>query len=197
MPRPDPLASYSRIGATAAGGLALESASRAQAQADWLPAPSAPTRRPAPQWRNRELAQRRPRPSPWLSSRAKWYCSTSGSLPATTAPTRYPHWWTSITEYRSKGLVLIGIHTPEFPPYAGEHDRGNVARALRASTRSSTPTPRTTISRTWNLYGIRFWPSFVLIDKRGAIRYEGAGEFHLNDRTYEVWDRRIRELLAE
>ena len=34
--------------------------------------------------------------------------------------------------YRDKGLVVIGIHTPEFPPYAGEHDKANVARALRA-----------------------------------------------------------------
>src|SRR6266542_62263 len=32
--------------------------------------------------------------------------------------------------YRSRGLTIIGIHTPEFPPYAGEHDKSNVARAL-------------------------------------------------------------------
>ena len=51
--------------------------------------------------------------------------------------------------------------------------------------------------RTWDLYGIRFWPSFVLIDKRGDIRYEGAGEFHLNDRNYRLWQHRIEELLAE
>jgi len=29
------------------------------------------------------------------------------------------------------------------------------------------------------------------------IRYEGYGEFHLNDGTYALWDRRIRELLEE
>jgi thiol-disulfide isomerase/thioredoxin len=32
--------------------------------------------------------------------------------------------------YRSQGLTLVGIHTPEFPPYAGEHDKANVASAL-------------------------------------------------------------------
>ncbi|HEX4574976.1 MAG TPA: redoxin domain-containing protein, partial [Gemmatimonadales bacterium] len=32
--------------------------------------------------------------------------------------------------YRDRGLTIIGIHTPEFPPYAGEHDKGNLARAL-------------------------------------------------------------------
>lgn len=34
------------------------------------------------------------------------------------------------SQYRDRGLTIIGIHTPEFPPYAGEHDRGNVAKAL-------------------------------------------------------------------
>jgi thiol-disulfide isomerase/thioredoxin len=98
--------------------------------------------------------------------------------------------------YRSKGLTLIGIHTPEFPPYAGEHDRGNVARAL-TQYGITYPNAQDNDRRTWGRYDIRYWPSFVLIDKRGRIRYEGAGEFHLHDGTYEVWEGRIRELLAE
>lgn len=98
--------------------------------------------------------------------------------------------------YRPKGLALIGIHTPEFPPYAGEHDRDNLARAL---TRYGIayPNAQDNDSRTWNRYGIRFWPSFVLIDKRGRIRYEGAGEFHLGDATHRMWEQRILTLLAE
>ncbi len=98
--------------------------------------------------------------------------------------------------YRSKGLTLIGIHTPEFPPYAGEHDRANVARAL-AQYGISYPNAQDNDARTWNRYGIRYWPSFVLIDKRGQVRYEGFGEFHVGDATYRRWDREIRELLAE
>jgi thiol-disulfide isomerase/thioredoxin len=98
--------------------------------------------------------------------------------------------------YRGQGLALIGIHTPEFPPYAGEHDKGNVARALKQYG-IEYPNAQDNDSRTWNLYGIQAWPSFVLIDKQGHIRYEGAGEFHLGDLTYQTWDRRIRELLAE
>ena len=96
----------------------------------------------------------------------------------------------------NRGLTLIGIHTPEFPPYAGEHDRGNVQRALDQY-HIRYPNAQDNDRRTWDLYGIRFWPSFVLIDKRGNIRYEGAGEFHLNDRTYQLWQHRIEELLAE
>ena len=99
-------------------------------------------------------------------------------------------------KYRNQGLTIIGIHTPEFPPWAGEHDRSNVARALREH-HIDYPNAQDNDSRTWNLYGIRFWPSFVLIDKKGNIRYDGYGEFHLNDGSYHRWDRRIRELLAE
>jgi thiol-disulfide isomerase/thioredoxin len=98
--------------------------------------------------------------------------------------------------YRSQGLTLIGIHTPEFPPYAGEHDRKNLAEALLRYG-VGYPNAQDNDSRTWNSYSIRFWPSFVLIDKRGSIRYEGAGEFHLGDSSYRMWQRRIEMLLAE
>ncbi len=98
--------------------------------------------------------------------------------------------------YRARGLTLIGIHTPEFPPYGGEHDKGNVARAL-VKLGITYPNAQDNDRRTWDTYGIRFWPSFVLIDKRGKIRYTGYGEFHLNDADFRTWDGRIRELLAE
>jgi thiol-disulfide isomerase/thioredoxin len=98
--------------------------------------------------------------------------------------------------YRSEGLTLIGIHTPEFPPYAGEHDKRNVARAL-VRYGIAYPNAQDNDRRTWDRYAIRYWPSFVLVDKRGRIRYEGAGEFHVGDRTYRVWEQRIQALLAE
>jgi thiol-disulfide isomerase/thioredoxin len=98
--------------------------------------------------------------------------------------------------YRREGLTLIGIHTPEFPPYAGEHDKANVVKAL-ARHRIDYPNAQDNERRTWDRYAIRYWPSFVLIDKRGRIRYEGAGEFHVGDRTHRSWEQRIRALLAE
>jgi thiol-disulfide isomerase/thioredoxin len=98
--------------------------------------------------------------------------------------------------YRPEGLTLIGIHTPEFPPYAGEHDKNNVARAL-VRYEITYPNAQDNNRRTWDRYAIRYWPSFVLIDKRGRIRYEGAGEFHVGDRTYRAWEQRIQALLAE
>ena len=98
--------------------------------------------------------------------------------------------------YRERGLTIIGIHTPEFPPYAGEHDKGNLARAL-ARQGIAYPNAQDNDRRTWDAYGIRYWPSFVLIDKRGMIRYTGYGEFHLDDADFRTWDQRIQQLLAE
>ncbi|WP_411282450.1 redoxin domain-containing protein [Gemmatimonas sp.] len=98
--------------------------------------------------------------------------------------------------YRERGLTIIGIHTPEFPPYAGEHDRHNVAKAL-AKYKVTWPIAQDNDRASWNLYAIQYWPSFVLIDKQGRVRYEGYGEFHEGDRWHAEWDRRIRTLLAE
>lgn len=98
--------------------------------------------------------------------------------------------------YRAQGLVLIGIHTPEFPPYSGEHDKGNLARAL-AQYGITYPNAQDNDRRTWDAYGIEYWPSFVLIDKQGKIRFTGYGEFHLQDETFHVWEGRIQKLLAE
>lgn len=99
-------------------------------------------------------------------------------------------------KYREQGLTVLGIHRPEFPPYAGEHNRGNVAKAL-AKYHIEYPNAQDNDHATWDLYDIQYWPSYVLIDRSGNIRFEGAGEFHLNDAAYDQWDGRIRKLLAE
>ena len=98
--------------------------------------------------------------------------------------------------YREQGLTVIGMHCPEFPPYAGEHDRANVGAALRKH-HIEYPNAQDNDHATWDLYDIRYWHSFVLIDRRGNIRYEGAGEFHVGDPTHVAWDMRIQTLLAE
>ena len=100
------------------------------------------------------------------------------------------------TRYRARGLSIIGIHTPEFPPYAGEHDRTNVAKSL-TKYRITWPIAQDNDRASWDLYRIQYWPSFVLIDKQGRVRYEGYGEFHEGDRWHAEWDRRIATLLAE
>jgi len=195
MPRSALLLSFS-LAAAAAGGLALESASRAQAQArDPLLNVRLEGRRPAPEWSNRSwLNTDHPLTLSELKGRVvllNFWVFTCYNCTNTV-----PSLVDFDRKYRQQGLTLVGIHTPEFPPYAGEHDRGNVERALKKYG-IEYPVAQDNDTRTWDLYGIRYWPSFVLIDKRGDIRYEGYGELHLNDGSYRTWDARIRELLAE
>ncbi|HEX6106066.1 MAG TPA: redoxin family protein [Gemmatimonadales bacterium] len=180
--------------AVAAGALGPESSSRALSQARHpLTGVRAPG--PAPSWKNTSwLNADRPLTLEALGGRVvllNFWVFTCGNCTRTV-----PSLVDFDRKYRERGLTLIGIHTPEFPPYAGEHDRENVARAL-ARYDIEYPNAQDNDAKTWDLYGIRYWPSFVLIDRRGVIRYEGYGEFHLNDGTYQLWDRRIRELLEE
>jgi len=195
MPRPTLLFVLS-LAAALAGGAALESASRAQAQAR-VPLLNTPSTSlaPAPAWRNGSwLNTDHPLTLAELKGRVvllNFWVFTCYNCTNTV-----PSLVDFDRKYRSQGLTLIGIHTPEFPPYAGEHDRGNLERALRKYG-IEYPNAQDNDSKTWDLYGIRFWPSFVLIDKRGNVRYQGYGEFHLNDGSYRTWDARIRELLAE
>ena len=187
---------FASLAAALAGGAALESASRAQAQAR-VPMLNAPSglRAPAPAWRNTSwLNSDHPLTLSELKGRVVllnfWVFTCYNCTNTVPSLVDFDH------KYRDQGLTIIGIHTPEFPPYAGEHDRGNVERALRKYG-IEYPNAQDNDSRTWNLYGIRYWPSFVLIDKRGNIRYEGYGEFHLNDGSYRTWEGRIQQLLAE
>ena len=181
------------LGAAGAGTLALESAG-AQAQSR-NPLTAARERGPAPAWRN----------TSWLNTdhpltleelRGRVVLLNFWVFTCYNCTNTVPSLVDFDRKYRGQGLTLIGIHTPEFPPYAGEHDRGNVERALWKYG-IEYPNAQDNDSRTWNLYRIRFWPSFVLIDKRGNVRYQGAGEFHLNDGNYRLWERRVQELLAE
>ena len=186
----------SSLAAAIAAGAALESSARAQAGPQ-VPLLNAPSRMPAPApaWTNASwLNADHPLALSELKGRVvllNFWVFTCYNCTNTV-----PSLVDFDRRYRGQGLTVIGIHTPEFPPYAGEHDKGNVARALQKYG-IEYPVAQDNDSKTWDLYNIRYWPSFVLIDKRGNIRYEGYGEFHLNDGSYRTWDERIRELLAE
>jgi thiol-disulfide isomerase/thioredoxin len=155
------------------------------------------TVRPAPAWANTSwLNTPEGRPVTLQSLRGRvvllnfwtftcWNCT--GTIPSLVDYDR---------KYRDQGLTIIGIHRPEFPPYAGEHDRGNVAKALEQY-HIAYPNAQDNDHATWDLYDIQYWPSYALIDRRGNIRFEGAGEFHVGDAWYDQWQDRIRGLLAE
>ncbi|MEW6324377.1 MAG: redoxin domain-containing protein [Nitrospirota bacterium] len=90
--------------------------------------------------------------------------------------------------YASRGLVVIGIHTPEF---AYEKDAESVKRYVREH-ELSYPVVTDNDFANWNRYGNHYWPALYLIDKRGVIRYIRVGEG-----GYPETERMIQALLAE
>jgi len=91
------------------------------------------------------------------------------------------------TRYRSKGLVILGVHTPEF---AFEHDLGNVRAAVkRLGVRY--PVALDNHYGTWNAYGNQYWPADYLVDQTGHVR-----DVHFGEGDYAQTDHDIRLLLA-
>ena len=98
-----------------------------------------------------------------------------------------PHLESWDAAYRKLGLVVVGVHTPEF---AFEHDVGNVRSAV-SDLGVRYPVAIDDDYGTWNAYANQYWPATYLVDKSGRVRYVhfGEGEY---DRTEHV----IRTLLA-
>jgi cytochrome c biogenesis protein CcdA/thiol-disulfide isomerase/thioredoxin len=92
------------------------------------------------------------------------------------------------SHYRSDGLTIVGVHTPEF---GFEHDPGNVAAAIRQNGLRY-PVVQDNAYGTWNAYGNQYWPAEYLVDARGHVRYAHFGEGD-EERTESA----VRSLLAE
>ena len=74
--------------------------------------------------------------------------------------------------YERDGLVVIGVHTPEFP---FERDAGNVADAIERNGLTY-PVVQDNDYGTWNAFGNQYWPAKYLIDSSGNVRYVHFGE---------------------
>ena len=90
--------------------------------------------------------------------------------------------------YRSRGLTIVGVHSPEF---SFEKDAGNVARAVR-SDGLRYPVVQDNDLATWDAWGNQAWPAEYLIDARGHVRH-----VHLGEGEYDKTEAAIRALLAE
>ena len=89
--------------------------------------------------------------------------------------------------YRSKGLVIIGVHTPEF---AFEHVTSNVRSAVeRLGIRY--PVVQDNRFKTWDNYANQYWPAEYLIDRTGHVRHT-----HFGEGEYPHTEALIRQLLA-
>ena len=92
-----------------------------------------------------------------------------------------PHVTALHAKYKDRGLVIVGIHTPEFP---FERSAGNVQAALQRHG-ITYPVAQDNDSKTWKAYGNRYWPAQYIVDQGGHIVYQhdGEGEYEKIDRT--------------
>jgi cytochrome c biogenesis protein CcdA/thiol-disulfide isomerase/thioredoxin len=90
--------------------------------------------------------------------------------------------------YRSDGLVIVGVHSPEFP---FEKDAGNVAAAIKREG-IRYPVAQDNDLATWNAWGNEYWPADYLIDARGQVR-----DAHFGEGAYDKTEMAIRALLKE
>jgi len=84
--------------------------------------------------------------------------------------------------YRDKGLVIIGVHTPEF---AFEKVEENVKSAV-AEAGIKYPVVLDPENKVWNLYANKYWPQKYLINKAGNIVYDHAGEGSYAQTEHEI-----------
>lgn len=89
-------------------------------------------------------------------------------------------------KYKDKGLVILGIHTPEF---AFERSPANVQTALKRHG-ITYPVAQDNDFGTWRAYNNQYWPAQYIVDQKGDVIYTHAGEG-----GYEEMDRLIGKLL--
>ena len=97
-----------------------------------------------------------------------------------------PHVTRLYDTYKDKGLVVVGIHTPEFP---FEKSAGNVQAALKRHG-IHYPVAQDNEYATWNAYRNQYWPAQYILDQSGKIVFEHAGEGE-----YDAMERVVRKLL--
>jgi thiol-disulfide isomerase/thioredoxin len=91
-------------------------------------------------------------------------------------------------KYAEKGLVIVGVHSPEFE---FEKNYDNVKAAVQRLG-ITYPVILDSDHGTWNAYGNQYWPRDYLIDSQGYIR-----DNHIGEGGYEQTEQMIKSLLAE
>ena len=91
-------------------------------------------------------------------------------------------------KYKDAGLVVIGVHAPEF---GFEKDPANVKNAV-SDLKVQYPVPIDSSHSIWGAFRNQYWPADYFIDRKGRIRYH-----HFGEGEYEKSERVIQELLTE
>ncbi len=91
-------------------------------------------------------------------------------------------------KYKDAGLVVIGVHTPEF---AFEKDRANVEKAV-GDLKITYPVAIDSDYKIWRGFNNEYWPAHYFVDGKGRIRYH-----HFGEGEYDESERVIQQLLKE
>jgi len=91
-------------------------------------------------------------------------------------------------KYRDDGLVVIGVHTPEF---AFERDPGNVRKAIK-DLGVTYPVALDNQYMIWRAFNNQYWPAHYFIDAKGQVRAH-----HFGEGEYDKSEQIIRQLLRE
>jgi len=91
-------------------------------------------------------------------------------------------------KYRDQGLVVIGVHAPEF---AFERDVGNVTKAMK-DLGITYPVAIDNDYKIWRAFNNEYWPAHYFADAQGRIRYH-----HFGEGEYAESERVIQQLLRE
>jgi peptide-methionine (R)-S-oxide reductase len=90
--------------------------------------------------------------------------------------------------YRGQGFTVVGVHSPEFER---EKNLENLRREVRALG-ISYPVVTDNDYNSWRAYAVEAWPTVVLLDKEGRIRWT-----HIGEGLYDETEEAIKGLLAE
>jgi thiol-disulfide isomerase/thioredoxin len=92
-----------------------------------------------------------------------------------------PHVTELHAKYKDRGLVVVGVHTPEFP---FERSASNVQAALKRHG-ITYPVAQDNEQQTWNAYRNQYWPAQYIVDRNGKIvfQHDGEGQYEQMDRT--------------
>jgi thiol-disulfide isomerase/thioredoxin len=93
-------------------------------------------------------------------------------------------WW---EKYADRGLVVVGVHTPEFP---FEHDVDNVREAAKEM-RVGYPIALDPNFAVWRAFDNHYWPAVYIADPEGRIRHH-----HFGEGGYEECERVVQRLLV-
>jgi cytochrome c biogenesis protein CcdA/thiol-disulfide isomerase/thioredoxin len=90
--------------------------------------------------------------------------------------------------YKDSGLIVIGVHTPEF---AFEKDQDNVRKAV-GELKITYPVPLDNDYKIWKAFNNSYWPADYMVDATGKIRFH-----HFGEGKYDETEQQIQQLLKE